>query len=132
MESIKVAHNDYEHVNRLTLMMHCESITDNRVFIELTRVKGTTTKVAFCADTKKGSRDNFTVDLRNTNAIQDAIRDTIDYPSTSKRVRIGSNHFIDIIHFPNSQIGLQIGNYRYLLPKEDVLKLRQWSALSFY
>lgn len=129
---IKVTHNDYDHVNRLTLMMHCENITDNRLFIELTRVKGTTTKVAFCADTKKGSRDNYTVDLRTTNFIQDAIRDTIDNPSTSKRARLGDNHFIDILHFPNGEIGMQIGNYRYKLPKADVQRLRQWSAISFY
>lgn len=96
---------------------------NNPFFIQLSHILGGTIRLVVRID--DGDLGEHTVTKKEFTLLQDTLRNILDTPGKAGILNLGGNK-IQVLHFENGEIGVGIGQGKYLLEETDANLLRDF------
>lgn len=120
----------FESVSTLELSEKTDTPHLNKFFIKISRLHGSKTEVQVCANNEGLDGAGLfegVMSLKDTRKFQDDILEALDNPGIGRKTIVG-NATIDLIHFPNGEIGFACGKTKCVLDSKDAIILRAFAA----
>lgn len=115
----------YGNYTSLTLVEKNVVGLDNSFYFQILVIQGGNKKLTARVETSE------IIETAVTNkefiSLQDTIRNVIDEEGKAATIKLGGFP-VQIVHFPNGEIGVGIGKGKYLLEQDDMERLRSFCA----
>ncbi|AOT23330.1 hypothetical protein HOR27_gp224 [Escherichia phage ESCO5] len=115
----------YGNYTSLTLVEKNVVGLDNSFYFQILIIQGGDKKLTARVETSEIIE--ATVTNKEFISLQDTIRNVIDEEGKAATIKLGGFP-VQIVHFPNGEIGVGIGKGKYLLEQDDMERLRSFCA----
>lgn len=115
----------YGNFTTLTLSEKNVVGLDNSFYFQVLVIQGGDKRLT--ARVEDSEITQTTITGREFISLQDNIRNVIDEAGKAATIKLGG-FAIQIVHFPNGEIGVGVGKGKYLLEQDDMEKLRTFCA----
>ncbi|QPX72088.1 MAG: hypothetical protein M1M20_gp039 [Dompiswa phage TSP7_1] len=115
----------YGNYTSLTLVEKNVVGLDNSFYFQILVIQGGDKKLTARVETSEIIE--ATVTNKEFISLQDTIRNVIDEEGKAATIKLGGFP-VQIVHFPNGEIGVGIGKGKYLLEQDDMERLRSFCA----
>lgn len=115
----------YGNYTSLTLVEKNVVGLDNSFYFQILVIQGGNKKLTARVETSEIIET--TVTNKEFISLQDTIRNVIDEEGKAATIKLGGFP-VQMVHFPNGEIGVGIGKGKYLLEQDDMERLRSFCA----
>lgn len=115
----------YGNYTSLTLVEKNVVGLDNSFYFQILVIQGGNKKLTARVETSEIIETAIT--NKEFISLQDTIRNVIDEEGKAATIKLGGFP-VQIVHFPNGEIGVGIGKGKYLLEQDDMERLRSFCA----